>query len=147
MSYDALLASCKQLRWLQHKVVTVCFFQHASVLLHYSFDFNPLTHNEVYCDMIAQQYIWENCMNADHSGHTQIQMLPLPPSGTRTHSIQMMHCTLKICVMKKGGSSTEIYLWRTWMTESFSHTDSLVHPSGRAWASGNLLHSLLTDLQ
>lgn len=29
------------------------FSHHASVLLHYSFDFNPLTHNEVYCDMIA----------------------------------------------------------------------------------------------
>lgn len=139
------------------------FYQHASVSLHYSSDFNPLTHNGVYCDMIAQQYIEENSMNAGLSGHTQIQMMPRPPSSpthtshsplTSPRSIQMLHSTVKICAMNEGASkdsSTEAQLWLTWMDdwccESEIHTHSLVHPSGRMWVSGNLLHSLVLDVQ
>lgn len=151
MSSDALLVSCRKQHWPWHKVTTVDFYQHASVSLHCSSDFNPLTHNEVYCDMIALQYIEENCMNAVHSGHTQTLMLAIPPyEGTRPHT--RPHTVFRCCVkqwrrvwwMKE--AVTEIHLWLTWMSDcdTLTHTDSLVHLSRRTWASGNLL-SLASD--
>lgn len=128
---DALLVSYRQRHWQLHKVTTVVFYQHASESLRHSFYFKPLTHNEVYCDMIALQYIEENGMNARHSGHTckyKCWLLPSPHEHTHTrcspltstHSIQVMRWTVMICVVNEGGSadsSTEIHLWLTWMTD------------------------------
>lgn len=144
MSLDALLVFCIKQHWPWHKVTTVGFYQLASVSLHCSSDFNPLTYNEVFCDMIALQYIEENCMNAVHSGHTQTLMLAIPPhedthTHTSTHSIQMLCQTVKTCVMNEGGSHrdssmTDMNEW-LWVTDSHWLTDSSQRKNVGKWKS------------
>lgn len=130
MSLDALLVFCIKQHWPWHKVTTVGFYQLASVSLHCSSDFNPLTYNEVYCDMIALQYIEENCMNAVHSGHTQTLMLAIPPhEDTHTHVhtqySDVVSNSEDVCDEWRRQSQRFIYDWHEWVI--VSHWLTLTH--------------------
>lgn len=91
-----------------------------SVALRHSHDSNPLTHNKVYCDMIASHYIWRTAawMRSIEAGARAA--CPVEPHAQ--HSDDASKQWRSVRWMKL---STVSRLW--WL----GATDSLVHPGGR----------------